>query len=112
MIIEKTICDYLNGALDEYAFPEQPADKPASYVLVEKTGSSRRDYITQSTVAIQSYAESMYEAAKLNEKVKNAVDSMIALSDVYSVRLNSDYNFTDTSRKKYRYQAVYDITHC
>ena len=26
------------------------------------------------------------------------------------VQLNSDYNFTDTAQKRYRYQAVYDLT--
>lgn len=26
-----------------------------------------------------------------------------------SVRLNSDYNFTDIEMKRYRYQAVFDI---
>jgi len=53
----------------------------------------------------------MYGAAALNELVKNAVDSLIELDEIASVKLNTDYNFTDTTTKKYRYQAVYDIKH-
>lgn len=53
----------------------------------------------------------MYLAAELNEKVKSAMDEIVELDEVTRCELNSDYNYTDTSRKKYRYQAVFDITH-
>jgi len=33
------------------------------------------------------------------------------LNEIGKVKLNSDYNFTDTVTKQYRYQAVYDISH-
>ena len=35
----------------------------------------------------------------------------IALEQIVSVSLNSDYNYTDTTTKEYRYQAVFDIVH-
>ncbi len=47
----------------------------------------------------------------LNEQTKTAVDSLIELTEIAKVRLNSDYNFTDTATKRYRYQAVYDLNH-
>ena len=53
----------------------------------------------------------MYEAAALNELVKTAADSLVTLDEIASAKLNSDYNFTDTTTKRYRYQAVYDIKH-
>ena len=53
----------------------------------------------------------MYEAAVLNERVKKAMDDIAVLSNVSKSELNSDYNFTDTTKKEYRYQAVYDITY-
>lgn len=62
-------------------------------------------------LAIQSYAPSMYEAARLNERVKAAMDSAAELDAVSASRLNSDYNFTDTTTKRYRYQAVYDLVY-
>lgn len=108
-MIEKIILDYLNEKLDVDVYLEKPIKAPARYVLLEKTGSSRENYINYSTVAIQSYAESMYEAASLNETVKKAMDEIIMLPAVLGSKLNSDYNFTDTTKKGYRYQAIYDL---
>ena len=34
-----------------------------------------------------------------------------ALPEIGAVHLNSDYNFTDTAAKRYRYQAVFDVTY-
>ena len=110
-MIEKIILDYLSESLDVPVNLEQPDEKSTRYVLVEKTGSNRRNYISSATIAIQSYAESLYEAASLNEEVKQVMDSITELPEIAGCDLNSDYNFTDTTRKKYRYQAVYDITH-
>ena len=53
----------------------------------------------------------MYEAAILNEKMKDAINDITDLDSVSSAKLNSDYNYTDTARKKYRYQAVFDFVY-
>lgn len=111
MIIESFIIDYLNNNLPVSAYAEEPEKPGKRYVLVEKTGSRRRDFVTTDTVAIQSYAESKYEAAVLNTQVIEAMWSMVAENAVSSVKLNSDYDYTDTRTKRYRYQAVFDITH-
>ena len=110
-MIEKVIRDYLLTALDVPVFLELPKTIPAKYVALEKTGSSRTNRIDRATLALQSVAPTMYEASELNELVKTAMDEAVALSDVVSSRLNSDYNFTDTTKKEYRYQAVYDVVH-
>lgn len=110
-MIEKVILDYLNEKLSVEAFMERPDNPPESYVLIEKTGSGRRNLIYNSTLAIQSYAGRMVDAASLNEEVKTAMFEASALNEIGRISLNSDYNFTDTSSKQYRYQAVFDITH-
>ena len=110
-MIEVIIMNYLDSHLHVPSFLEYP-DKPIrQFILMEKTGSSKSNYVLSSTFAFQSYSESLSEAAKLNEKLKEAVESLIILDEVSSVKLNSDYNFTDTEKKQYRYQAVFDITH-
>ena len=53
----------------------------------------------------------MYEASALNEEVKRVMLQITRLSDVSAVRLNSDYNFTSTEAKAYRYQAVFVLTY-
>lgn len=112
-MIEILVRDYLKHELDVPVYMEKPKNEelPKRCVFLEKTGSSEADHVCRATVAIQSYAESMHEAAVLNESVKEAMKGIVALPQVGKVRLNSDYNFTDTREKKYRYQAVFDLVH-
>lgn len=110
-MIEKTIVDYLSGALDVPVYMERPTSAPDSYVIMEKTGSGLSDHIYSCTLILQSYASSLYEAAVLNEEVKTAMLGCTSLAEICQSRLNSDYNFTDPSTKEYRYQAVFDIKH-
>jgi hypothetical protein len=110
-MIEKIVLDYLRETLGIPAYMEMPEIPPKTYVVVEKVGSGRENKVTRSTLAIQSYAPTLAQAAELNKLVKQAMDELTILPTVGSSRLNSDYNYTDTNNKKYRYQAVYDLTH-
>lgn len=110
-MIEKIVRDFLSQKLTVPVRMEVPSDPPESFVVLEKTGSGRSNRISTATIAAQSYAKSMLDAAELNEQVKAAMDDLIDLDEVCRSQLNSDYNFTDTASKRYRYQAVYDITH-
>ena len=51
------------------------------------------------------------EAARLNHQVVQAMLEADTLPELASCTLNTDYNFPDTTRKKPRYQAVFDIVH-
>src|SRR5699024_2958274 len=108
-MIELIILNHLKSKLDVPVSLEKPSAQTGSYVVFEKTSSSKNHHLTCATIAFQSYAETLYQAVVLNEKVKNAVESLIELDEIRGISLNSDYNFTDTSTKEYRYQAVYDI---
>lgn len=110
-MIEIIVKEYLSKQLEIEVVTERSDAKMKKYLLIEKTGSSRKNFIDTATITIRSYAESMYEAAALNERVKKAMDDIAVLSNVSKSELNSDYNFTDTTKKEYRYQAVYDITY-
>lgn len=110
-MIELTILQHLEKALDVPVYLEEPDPAPDSFVLFEKTGSSHVNQLYSSTFAFQSYAKSMFGASEQNERTKAAVFSLISRPEIAAVRLNSDYNFTDTETKRYRYQAVYDIHH-
>lgn len=110
-MIEEILVSYLSGALDVPVYMEVPEAPPDSFVVLEKTAGGRVNYISNATMAIQSYGPSMYKAAKLNEQVKAAMDDARELPDISAVDLNSDYNFTDTTEKKYRYQAVFEVVY-
>ena len=110
-MIETIIYNWLKQQLDVPVYMEEPSEKPETFVLIEKTGSSRDNWINHATIAVQSYATSMYKAAKLNESVKSALDRIVQLDEVGASTLNSDYNFTDETTKRYRYQCVYNLTY-
>lgn len=117
-MIELIILNYLNenlptGIKAYMQLPEvkKPSNNPSQFVVIEKTGSSVENFIWTSTFAIQSYAETLYKAAQLNEVIKNLMRKAEEDDVVIAARLNSDYNFTDSSTKQPRYQAVFDFIH-
>lgn len=112
-MLESTLIEYLGENLDVSVYAEQPESLPDTFVLVERVGSSTYDRLCTASIAVQSYAGTMYEAAALNEEVKTAMDieNIGSLDIVAGCHLDTDYNFTDTSQKIYRFQAVFDLTY-
>lgn len=114
-MIEVVLYDYLRSFFYDDEIPvylERPEKKPeGEYVIIEKTGGTKTNKLATSTFAFQSYGPTLYKASQLNESVKGAIEAAEGLDEISSVTLNSDYNFTDTASKSYRYQAVFVITH-
>ena len=110
-MIESTVIAYLNNNLDVPAYAQRPANVNGAFVVVEKTGSLTEKRITTATLAIQSNADRLIDAAELNEEVKEAMLNIITDDRIGGVQLVSDYNFTNTASKQYRYQAVFNVTH-
>lgn len=109
-MIEEILHNYLGDSLSAPVYLEVPKDYPSRYYVIERTGGAQVNHIKSATVAIKSYGESMYDAALMNEELKEVMlETIPAYGEIASVRLNSDYNFTDTTTKQYRYQAVFDI---
>lgn len=115
-MIEKVVLDYLTAELDVPVMmeaPEVPSEDfpevPARFVVIEKVGARKENRGNTASIAFQSYAESMYEAAALDEAVREAVENIIVLNAIAGVRLTSNYNHTDPRTKQYRYQCVYEF---
>lgn len=111
-MIEEVLISYLNSLdLSAIVYMEQPKVKPEAFFVVEKTGGGVTNHINEATIAIQSYGKSLYQAASMNEEIKQAMSEAVFLDEITSVQINSDYNYTDDNAKQYRYQAVFVITH-
>ncbi|MGQ7553943.1 hypothetical protein ACTGUJ_02610 [Streptococcus suis] len=108
-MIEVITLNFLTEYLSVPVYTEHQEDMPERFVIFEKTSGGKKNHLNQATLAIQSYGQSLEEAAFLNEEVKTVVEKMIGLPSISKVELNSDYNFTDTETKRYRYQAVVDF---
>lgn len=109
-MIETLLIDYLSEHLEVFVGMEAP-EQTTDYVLIDKTGSSRNNHIITSSFAIQSYGATLYDAMLLNSEVTEVMEGLIELNQITRVELETDYNFTNTATKQYRWQAVYDITH-
>lgn len=113
-MIEKIIYDYLNGVDGAPpALMEIPAERqaPPFFVIQKTAGGQIEGVVGEATLAIQSFGTTLYEAAQTNELLKTLMAGAAELNEIAAVRLNSDYNFTDTTKRQYRYQAVYQIVH-
>lgn len=110
-MIEEVIIQYLTTKLSVPVSGEVPTPKPKSFVTVEKTGGNSRNKIRTATLAIQSWATSEAGASALNEQVISAMDDSVSLHEISKSQLNSEYNYTDTITKHYRYQAVFDVVY-
>lgn len=115
-MIEDKVLDFLSAKMSVPVYMEIPKNPPVRMIVLEKTGGGLDSkVINTSVIAAQSYGKSLYDAAQLNNELKAAVfdgiDGLISLDDVLRVELNSDYNFTDTTTKKYRYQMIFVVTH-
>lgn len=108
-MIEEIIKDYLKTRLGVRVLLEYPDSNEERFVVIEKTGSSEVNGVKSATIAIKSVADSLYNAAVLNEQVKDAMREIIILDEISDVSVNSDYNYTDTQIKQYRYQAVFSV---
>lgn len=120
-MIETTVLNYildksaegLIEGIDDNVFMEVPESLPERYIVIEKVGGGRENQIDRARIAVQSISgTSLAEAARINRDVIDIMDQFAAESpDVYSCRLETDYNFTNTRTREYRYQAVFNLTY-
>lgn len=110
-MIEIIVKDFMESALPVPVFMEYPKDPHKRFVVLRKAGSSRGDLVDTAMFIADSYAESMFESAKLNELVVSAFDNLTELDAVSSSKRGGDYSAPDTQNKRYRYQAICNVTY-
>jgi hypothetical protein len=112
-MVEITVREYLLQQLRNVpVYLDTPPDPADEYVSIEQVGSSRNNMINTYRLAVQSYGRRKYTAAVLNDRVKSIMlRGLSELDEIGSVRLESDYDYTDTETKRYRYQAVFNVVY-
>ena len=110
-MIEEIIIKHLNEVLGIHVGGEVPAKPDRRFVVVQKRGGERTDHIYTSLFQFDVYAESLFEASALCKEVIKVVDDLICIEEICNCDYGGDYNATDTASKRYRYQAMYNITH-
>lgn len=111
MIIEAIVIKYLSDALNVPVYAEEPEKKELPYVVLEQTSGTKTNHIVSASIAFDSYADTRLEALKLNNKVIEAMDLFPLVKNVSRSTLNSTYNASDTTSKRYCYQCLFDVTY-
>jgi len=111
MNIEEYIIEYLSGALSVPVYGDVPSPVPERFVTVELTGLNRQNKISTATIAVQSWDTTRSNASELNDTVITAMEAMISEPEISRSALDTSYNFTDLTRKKPRYQAVFSVVY-
>lgn len=113
MEIEQLVQRTLRRETGYPAFLEEPpAPRPPRYYLAARLGRGEENHLSRARLALQSYAPSLAGAMALNRAAYDVMKTAL-LGDpaVSRVSLVSDYDFTDTATKRYRWQAIYEITY-
>lgn len=110
-MIEVTILNYVSSKLSIPVLLEVPSPIPDFFVVIRKSDTGRDNMLDTATFVAESYAPTLLQAAVLNHEVKGILDDLTELPEISASKLATDYPFPDTTIEKYRYQAVYTITH-
>lgn len=113
-MIEDIVRDHLIDEIELPVYLEEPERPPQRYMLIGKTGSggdSAAHAVASAMMTIQSYAPTLVSAALLNEQVKQSMWKLEEDDRITRVRCNSDLNYTDPQTRRYRYQALFEITY-
>lgn len=115
-MIEEILYHYLQDNLTVPVMtemPEVPSEDypvwPDQFVTIEKVGGGKINQIESASFAVQSHASTLFKAASLDSQVRVAMEKMSTLPQIGSAKLSSNYNHTDPTTKRYRYQSVFDI---
>lgn len=108
-MIETIVRDWLEGGVDVPVTLETPPGPPERYVLLEKIASGEENGLLRATITAKSTAPSLFEAAALNEAVKERMAGLAGLTNIFRCHCDSDYNNTSPRMGARRYQAVFTI---
>lgn len=108
-MIELLLMDYLSEQTQTPCYLSVPENTSGTFYVLEKTGGSCEEGLFGATLAVQSYAPTVLEASQANRRAKMALMDADTLPPIIRCDLNTDYNFPDTTRKRPRYQAVFEV---
>lgn len=113
-VIEARVIAHLSRVLACPVAAEVPEDLPADGALavVSRLGGQDGDHIRRARLAVQTYGATLLDAALLCEDAVSALKSLPASdAGVSGCRVETSYNFTDETTKRYRYQIIVHVTY-
>lgn len=110
-MIEVTVMDHLAIRLDVPVYLEFPKNAPDRFLVLKVENNPRENLLDSAMLVVDSYGASMVDAATLNTMVKRTLDDLVDLPSISASKRGGDYPAFDMKNKRYRYQAVQNITY-
>lgn len=109
MLIEKTIRDYLLEKIQNIPIEvEEPTNK-TKYIVFRVIDRNKTDLINSVTVEFFSYDKSKFEAAKLDEELRMAMENIVELGSIFSSKIGGGSDDYDEDLKRYRYRSYFNL---
>lgn len=106
-MIEVAIRDYLEDSLDDVkVVMEQPKNPPKEYILLRMVDGGRTNHIDAATFFATVISNSLYSAAQLKEKVKDALVSATELDCISHSSLGGESATLDSANHVYQYNIT------
>jgi hypothetical protein len=108
-MIESVLISYFNS-LDIPCGIMLPDPLPrGGFIVLDRIGTGKTNHVTSYEIAIQSYGDTAFSAASLNEVVIEAMENLLEDDRFSRIHLNNSQMQTDTERKLNRYQSTFEI---
>lgn len=107
-MIEITVKEHLSRMIEGVSvYMETPKDISGKFIVLQLIDREKTNLIDAATIEIRSYADSKYDAAVLDESVREAMEDLNQ-SDI-TAKIGGGNDDTDTALKKYRYRCYYNL---
>lgn len=108
MLIEQTVLEYLQSALDmDDVYLEIPDEIPDQFVVFRVIERGKENQINKVTIEFMSYADTKYEAATLDALVREAMEDISTLD--MSVHFGGGNDTADTALHLPRYRSYFSL---
>ncbi|MBR5285586.1 MAG: hypothetical protein IKU30_01690 [Clostridia bacterium] len=111
MMFETIVKDYLDNVFSESGIPvflETPKNLPEKFIVFQRMDIGKADHIDEITLEFSAFANSKYDAALLDESLREAMDDLHNTSDI-TVHLGGGNDNQDSVLKKYRFRSYFNL---
>ena len=110
-MIEIIVKEHMQPRLTVPVYFEFPSNPCESFVVLKVENNPRENLIDSALIVADSYGPTQLDAARLNASVKPILDDLVLLPSISASKRGGDYPAFDSVNKRYRYQAVQNITY-
>ncbi len=109
MNVEADLVRYLGAKLGVPAYKRVPAERPASFATVERTGGSVEPHRQLPSVTVDVWAPTDYEASELAARCCKALVAYESEPGVYAVHVGTVYSIAPDAGGQSRYGINADL---